>query len=136
MSPKASVRGTVGDNCWLMDYSVVQEGATVGDNVIMADFSLVGNMAKVSSHAFIGARSTIMGGVTIGEQTFVGIGASVLESTWVGEKCIIGACTFVKQDLTNCSVVKADVSGNIVKHYSEEDVENKMVARYKVMHRK
>ena len=136
ISPKASVRGNIGDNCWLMDFVIVQEGATVGNNVIMADFCHIANMAVISNHVFCGVRSSLMGGVRIGEQTFIGTGASVLESIMVGEKCVVGACTYVKQDIKPCSVIKADVSNNIVKHYSEDEIENRMLARYKAERRK
>lgn len=136
ISPKASVRGSIGDNCWVMDYAVIQEGALIGNNVIMADFAHVGNFATISDHVFIGVRSSIMGGVRIGKQTFIGTCASILEATIIGDKCVVGACTYVKQDLDAYSVIKIDVSNNIVKHYSEEEIENKMVARYKAEHRK
>lgn len=62
ISPKASVRGNIGDNCWVMDFAVIQEGAQVGNNVIIADFAHVGNFASVSDHVFVGVRSSIMGG--------------------------------------------------------------------------
>jgi len=135
ISPKASVRGIIGENCWLMDYSVVQEGAVVGNDVIIADFAHIANLANISDHVFCGVRTSVMGGVKIGKQTFIGTGASVLEAAIIGEKCVIGACTYVKQDLDAYSVIKTDVSNNILKHYSEEEIENKMVARYKAEHR-
>ena len=62
ISPKASVRGNIGENCWVMDYAVVQEGAEVDDNVIIADMAVVGNLDSIGAHCFIGARSMIMGG--------------------------------------------------------------------------
>lgn len=62
ISPKASVRGIIGENCWLMDYAVVQEGAVVGNNVIIADFAHIANMAKISDHVFCGVRTSVMGG--------------------------------------------------------------------------
>lgn len=62
ISPRSSVRGIVGDNCWVMDNVVVQEGAKVGNNVIIADNALVGNLSQVGHHCFIGVHSTIMGG--------------------------------------------------------------------------
>ena len=130
ISPKASVRGDIGENCWIMDYTIVQEGAEVGDNVIIADMALVGNLDCIGAHCFIGAQSMIMGGVKIGEQTFVGNGSTVFENLEIGSKCIIGATTVVKEDIPSCTVVKNPMHAQILKHYSDIEIESKMVANY------
>ena len=39
ISPLASIRGSIGENCWIMDYVVTQENSTIGDNVFLADFA-------------------------------------------------------------------------------------------------
>lgn len=131
LSPMSSIRGEIGQNCWVMDFAVVQEGARIGDNVIMADNAFVGNMTEISDHCFIGAKATIMGASKVGLQCFIGIGACIYESVVIGSKCIIGACTIVKKDIPCFTMVKVE-SSNVIKTYDEKDIENKMVARYKV----
>lgn len=130
VSPKASVRGVIGENCWIMDNVIIQEGACIGDNVIIADNALIGNMSKIKNHCFCGANSTVMGGVVVGEQSFLGNCSSILEGVHVGRKCLIGAVTFVKEDLNDFTMIKTDVS-NTIKQYSESEIEMKMIARYK-----
>lgn len=115
-------------NCWIMDYAVVQEGAKIEDNVIIADFSIVGNMTVIEKHCFLGAKSTIMGGCRIGYQTFIGVNAAIFDCTEIGNRCLIGACTIIKRNLPQFSVVKIDTSNNIVKQYSEDIIESKWVA--------
>jgi sugar O-acyltransferase (sialic acid O-acetyltransferase NeuD family) len=132
ISPKASIRGTIGVNCWIMDYAVVQEGAKIEDNVIMADFSFVGNMTVIEKHCFLGAKSTTMGGCKIGYQTFIGTNAAIFDSTEIGNRCLIGACTIIKRNIPQFSVVKIDTSNNIVKQYPEDIIESKWVAKHNV----
>lgn len=132
ISPKASIRGIIGENCWIMDYVVVQEGATIGDNVIIADGSFVGNMARVNDHCFLGAKSIIMGDSHIDAQSFIGIGACVFEFVGIGQKCIIGACTIVKNDVPDFTVIKADFPNTVAKSYSEDVMEQKMVANFRI----
>lgn len=130
ISPRSSVRGTVGDNCWVMDNVVVQEGAKVGNNVIIADNALVGNLSQVGHHCFIGVHSTIMGGVIIGNQTFVGVCTTIFENLTIGEKSIIGATSIIKDDILAYTVVKAAQPTQTIKHYTESDMESKLIANY------
>lgn len=130
ISPLASVRGSVGENCWIMDYVVVQEGAIIGDNVIVADFCLVGNGSKIDDHCFLGARSTIMGSAYVGKQTFIGINATVFDVVHIGNKCLVGACTMQKYDMPDCSTSKVLTDNVVIKNYSEEVIESKWVANH------
>lgn len=134
ISPRASVRGIIGENCWLMDFVVVQEGAQIGDNVIIADNVFVGNLGYISDHCFIGAKSTIMGSSKIGMQTFVGIGATVFEGITIGNMSLVGACTIVKQDIPDCTVIKAEQVNNKIKNYCPDEMEKKMIAQWKQTH--
>ena len=127
VSPKASVRGEIGENVWIMDFVIIQEGAIVQDNVFIADNALIGNGALIKNHSFCAARSTIMGTVSLGEQTFVGVNATIFDNTQIGEKCIIGACTIVKRNVPAFTVVKTDTSNYVIKQYPPEIMETKLV---------
>ena len=106
VSPLASVRGRIGENCWVMDYVVIQEGAICANNIIFADFCLIGNGAKIDDHCFLGARSTIMGSAHVGKQTFIGVNATVFDVVHIGNKCLVGANTIQKYDMPDCSTSK------------------------------
>ncbi len=128
VSPLASVRGSLGENCWVMDYAVLQEGSAAGNNVIVADFVLVGNNAVIDNHCFLAARSIVMGSAHVGEQSFIGVGATIFDVVHIGRKCLVGACTVQKYDLPDCSTSKLEVENNVIKHFSEEEIESKWVA--------
>lgn len=130
ISPLASVRGNVGDNCWIMDFAVIQEESIIGNNVIISDFCFVGDYTTIDDHCFMGARSTVMGSAHIGKQTFIGIGAVVFDVVNIGEKCLVGACSIQKYDMPACSTSKVVADHVIVKKYSGEEIESKWVANH------
>lgn len=130
ISPLSSVRGSIGDNCWIMDYVVIQEGAICGNNIIIADFGLVGNGAKIDDHCFLGPKSTIMGSAYVGKQTFIGTNATVFDVVHIGNKCLVGASTIQKYDMPDFSISKILTDNVVVKNYSEEEMESKWVAKH------
>lgn len=128
ISPKASVRGDVGENVWIMDFVVVQEGAKVLNNVIIADNAFVGNCALIQNHCFCGPKSSVLGTVTLGEQSFVGANATIFDKTQIGEKCVIGACTIVKRNVPSFTVIKTETNNNVIKTYPSDIIETKLVS--------
>lgn len=130
ISPLASVRGSIGENCWIMDYAVIQEESVIGNNVIVSDLCFVGDYTKIDDHCFLGARSTIMGSAYVGKQTFIGINATVFDVVHIGNKCLVGACTIQKYDMPDCSTSKVLTENVVIKKYSEEVIESKWVANH------
>ena len=128
ISPKSVIRGDlIGDNCWIHDFVIIQNDAKLHSDIAVMAYSLIGADTTVSSHCFFGARSVLGGGSTIGEQCFVGINATIFDDTTIGKKCIIGACTAVKRNVSNFSRYITKNEGVIVKQYSEDEIEEKLV---------
>ncbi len=133
VSPNAIIRGELrGVNCWICDDVLLQEHAVIEDNVYIMDRALVGHRSVVQQHAFIAVGATIMGAVVIGEQSYIGVNANVFDETHIGRKCIVGACTYVKRNLPDCTVIKTPPDAFVVKTYSEEEIENKWLAHRNV----
>lgn len=133
ISPTAIVRGKIlGDNCWVHDYAIIQAGATIGNNNMLMAHSLVGPNTKVGSHCFMGAKSTLAGGCIVGDQNFIGINCTVFDATTVGTKCILGACSVVKRNVSDFSIVKTDVNNMIVRAMKEDEIENKLLHKENV----
>ena len=131
ISPKSSIRGEIGNNCWIHDYTVIQNNTTIGNNVAMMAYSMVGANTMISNHCFLGAKSTVAGGCSIGEQTFVGINCTVFDGTSVGKKCILGACTSVKRNVPDYSLYKSS-SDIVIKRYDETSIEEKLLYKKNV----
>lgn len=128
ISPSAVIRGKLlGDNCWVHDYVVIQSQVEIGEDTMLMAFSLVGDYAQVGRHCFLGAKSTVAGKSLIGDQTFIGINCTVFDGTKVGKKCILGACTVVKRNVDDFSVVKTDTKSMIVVSCEEKNIESKLM---------
>ncbi len=128
ISPNAKVRGLLtGDNCWIHDYVIIQNDAVIGTNVMLMAYTAVGAHSILGSHTFFGAKSSIGGGCKIGAQSFIGINSTVFDDTTIGEKCIISACTAIKRNMPNYSIWKVPEDSFIIKQYSEEEIENKLL---------
>lgn len=128
ISPTAIIRGHLnGDNCWIHDFVVIQNGAELGSNIAIMAYTLIGAGTNVGSHCFFGARSLLGGGCTIGEQSFVGLNATIFDDTQIGLKCIVGACTGVKRNMPNYSKYVTSSDNIILKQYGEDVIEDKLV---------
>ena len=123
VSPLASINGKLeGDNCWITDFVCIDTDARIGNDVFVKVGALVGDHALVSDHCFIGAKSTVGGGVKIGEQSFIGLGAIVFD----------GAATALKRNLPDCCVYKTGSDNFVIKEYSEDVIERKLLFRKNV----
>ncbi|MED9904677.1 MAG: acetyltransferase [Lachnospiraceae bacterium] len=128
ISPSAVIRGNLaGDNCWIHDYVIIQTGAEIMADCMIMAFTLVGAYSKIESHCFLGTKSTVAGGCVIGRQSFVGINCTVFDNTVVGEKCILGACTAVKRNIEDFTVVKTGENSVKTIKISEDDIEGKLL---------
>jgi len=128
VSPLAVVRSPLnGDNCWIHDHVVIQNDTIIGSDVAIMQGTLIGADAVVGDHCFFGAHSLFAGGCTIGDQSFVGLHATVFDDTHIGRKCIVGACTAVKRNMPDYSKYVTKSDDIVVKQYTEDEVENKLV---------
>lgn len=114
-----------GENCWIHENVVIQDGVKIGNNVAIMAYSLIGSNTEIGDHCFLGAKSTVAGGCRVGAQTFIGINCTVFDDTVIGKKCILGACTAVKRNVPDYSVYKTASDMKIVQ-YDENSIEDKL----------
>ena len=128
VSPKSSVDIELsGDNCWIHDFVVIQPTAKIGSDVFIMPQSLIAHHAVIHDHCFCNTQCIVTNKCEIGEQTFIGVHATVFDGTIIGEKCIIGACAVVKRNLDAFSVCKTGSENMIIKKYSPNVIENKLL---------
>jgi sugar O-acyltransferase (sialic acid O-acetyltransferase NeuD family) len=89
----------VGDNCVVMEDTVIQPFARIGNNVTLGPGCCIGHHSVISDHCllashvdvsggatvepycFLGANSTIRNGITIASEGVVGAGVAILRNT-------------------------------------------------------
>jgi sugar O-acyltransferase (sialic acid O-acetyltransferase NeuD family) len=106
--PKACYYNTpVGENCFILENTVIQPFTTIGDNVILWSGSHIGHHTVIRSHVFFGPYVVVSGQCDIGEQCFVGVGATVRDNITIGRECVISAGAIVSEKLRDRTVLAA-----------------------------
>lgn len=128
ISPTAVIRGTLaGDNCWIHDYVIIQPETIIGADCMLMAFALIGADVVLGNHCFMGTKSTVAGNCRIGDQTFIGINSTVFDDTQIGRKCIVGACTIVKRNMQDCTLIKTGRTDTDTVVLNEDTIEEKLL---------
>jgi sugar O-acyltransferase (sialic acid O-acetyltransferase NeuD family) len=80
----------IGDNCFILENSVVGPYASIGSDVIIAGSS-IGHNSVVGDHCFLAAGAVVLGSVSIGEYSMLGANSTCRDGITIGSACIIGA---------------------------------------------
>lgn len=92
ISPKATFYGTsVGNNCFILENSIIQPFSTIGNDTIVWSGSHIGHHSYIGNHCFLAPCSTVCGGTEIGDHTFIGANATVRNGIKIAEDNLIGA---------------------------------------------
>ena len=97
VSPKASNLGEVeiGENCLVLEHTVIQPCSRVGDNVFLWNGNHLGHHATIMDHCFVAGQVVIGGSTIIEPYCFLGINATIGHEITVGAKSFIGAGALV-----------------------------------------
>jgi sugar O-acyltransferase (sialic acid O-acetyltransferase NeuD family) len=100
VSSKAAQWGEieVGDNCLILENSVIQPFVRIGNDVIIWSGAFIGHHSKIEDHCFIAAHAVISGHVMVGSHCFVGVNATIRDEVTVAPECIIGAGALIMKD--------------------------------------
>ena len=81
----------IGDNCAILENSVIQPFATIGNNVTIGCGSYIGHHCVVEDHCYFSARVALSGYITVGAYSFIGTNATVRDGITVAPESVIGA---------------------------------------------
>ena len=80
----------IGDNCMILENSVVAPFVEIGNDVIISGSS-IGHHSIIKDHCFIASNTVILGGVTIEPYCFLGGNTTIRDGVTIARECIIGA---------------------------------------------
>ena len=133
ISPNAIIHSEIkGDNCWICDYVIIENDVEIGNNVFIKSKATILHCSNIRNHSFIGANSLIAGSCNVGEQSYVGISSTIFNRVNIGKKCLVGACTYVKRNLPDYTIIKTPNDEFIQIQSSEEEIETKLLASVKI----
>lgn len=106
VSSQASNVGRVklGDNCIVLENTVIQPCSTIGSNVLLWSGNHVGHHASVGDHCFIAGHVIISGSATIEPYCFIGVNATIGHEICVGRESFIGAGALITKNVEPKSV--------------------------------
>jgi len=98
----------IGENCMVLEGSVIDPFVKIGNNVIINPGVLVSHDTTVGDHCFIGSNAVINGKVTIGEYSLIGANSTLIEGIDVGSASVVGAGAVITRNVEAGSVYLAD----------------------------
>lgn len=106
ISSRASNIGNVevGDNCLVLDLTVLQPYATVGNDAFIWSGNLIGHHARVGDHCYVAGHVVVSGGTTIEPYCFIGVNATLGHEITIGRESVIGAGALVTKTVEPRSV--------------------------------
>lgn len=106
ISSKASNFGEVeiGDNCFILENTVIQPCSKVGSNVFIWSGNHIGHHACIGDHCYIAGNVIISGHTTIEPYCFIGVNATIGHEITIGRESFIGASCLVTKNAEAKSV--------------------------------
>lgn len=97
-------RVEVGDNCFVLEFAVIQPCSKVGSNVFIWSGNHIGHHASVGDHCYIAGNVVISGGTVIEPYCFIGVSATLGHEIKIGRESFIGAGSLITKKVEPRSV--------------------------------
>ncbi len=81
----------IGDNCIVMENTVIQPFAEVGNNVTLGPGSSVGHHSIIKDHCLLASHVDVSGNVTVEPYCFLGANSTIRDGVTIAAECVIGA---------------------------------------------
>jgi sugar O-acyltransferase (sialic acid O-acetyltransferase NeuD family) len=94
----------VGDNCFILEFAVIQPCARVGNDVFIWSGNHVGHHSTVGDHCYIAGNCVISGNTVVEPYCFVGVSATIGHEVRVGARSFIGAGSLITKNVAPESV--------------------------------
>jgi sugar O-acyltransferase (sialic acid O-acetyltransferase NeuD family) len=94
----------VGDNCMILENSVLQPCTHVGNDVFFWNGNHLGHHARVEDHCYIAGQVVISGSVVIEPYCFLGVNATIGHEVTVARESFIGAGALITKNVPPKSV--------------------------------
>ena len=94
----------VGDNCFVLEFAVIQPCAKVGNDVFIWSANHIGHHASVGDHCYIAGNAMISGKTAIEPYCFIGVSATIGHEITIGRESFIGAGSLITKSVEARSV--------------------------------
>lgn len=114
--PEAYVDKTayIGDNCLILENSVVQPFSKIGSNTFIWASSTICHNSVVGENCFIASNCCVNGFVTIGNNCFIGANAVIRDKLTISNNSLIGSGCTILENITQSTGWKAQPNIEII----------------------
>jgi len=106
VSSRASNFGEVevGDNCFVLEFAVIQPCAKIGNDVFIWSANHIGHHASIADHCYIAGNVVVSGDTKIEPYCFIGVSATLGHEISIGAESFIGAGSIITKNVEPKSV--------------------------------
>jgi sugar O-acyltransferase (sialic acid O-acetyltransferase NeuD family) len=88
----------IGDNCVVMEQTVIQPYAVIGDDVTLGPGSCVGHHSAIGDHCLLASHVDVSGNVRVGDYCFLGANSTLRDGIIIGQGTVVGANVAILRD--------------------------------------
>lgn len=85
----------VGDNCFIMNQTLIHPRVRLGNNVFVWSGAMVGHHSVIGDNCWLTSCANVSGVVTVGRNCFLAVNATIGHGIEIGDDCFIGANALV-----------------------------------------
>lgn len=97
-------KGTVGENCFILEGQTTNYDCAIGNNVMMWSGCHVGDGANIGDNCFFGAHVVVNGFVDVGSRCYLASNCTISHRVKLGPQTFVGANALISQDTSEGSV--------------------------------
>jgi sugar O-acyltransferase (sialic acid O-acetyltransferase NeuD family) len=94
----------IGDNCFVLEFAVIQPCSKVGNNVFIWSGNHIGHHATIGDHCYIAGNVVVSGNTKIEPFCFIGVSATLGHEITIGSESLIGAGSLITKNVEPKSV--------------------------------
>jgi len=88
----------IGDNCFVLDNTVIQPFARIGHDVVVWSGCHIGHHSIVGDDCFLSPQVVVASNVTVEPRCLLGAGATVRDGITLGRESFVGAGSLIMKD--------------------------------------
>lgn len=101
-------RVEIGDNCFILENTVIQPCARIGNNVSLWSGNHIGHHASIEDHSYLAGHVVISGSTVVEPYCFIGVNVTIGPEIRIGRESFIGAGSLITKSVEPKSVYIAE----------------------------
>jgi sugar O-acyltransferase (sialic acid O-acetyltransferase NeuD family) len=97
-------KGSVGENCFILERQTTNYDCAIGDNVVMWSGCHVGDGSRIGDNCFLGSHVVINGFAEVGAGSYLSSNCTLAHHVKIGARSFIGANALIASDTAEDAV--------------------------------